>query len=122
MTTLMPAFYALIAFCALYTVSLLAIWPRRIRYLPHGIATLGEQISFQYQSPLLADSGLRDVKYKEDLARMVVSGDQEVGGVDGNGLGETRYGFGVFVGRDGREHLGIERVRRAGREDMVILR
>jgi hypothetical protein len=32
---------------------------------------------------------------------------------------EVRYGFGVFIGRDGREHLGVERVRRGGR-DMVI--
>jgi uncharacterized protein DUF3433 len=28
---------------------------------------------------------------------------------------DARYGFGVFVGRDGREHLGIERVVRGGR-------
>jgi hypothetical protein len=32
---------------------------------------------------------------------------------------EVRYGFGVFIGRDGREHLGVERVRRGGR-DMVL--
>lgn len=32
---------------------------------------------------------------------------------------ETRYGFGIFVGRDGQEHLGIERVDRGGRE-MVL--
>ena len=24
------------------------------------------------------------------------------------------YGFGIFVGRDGREHLGIDRVKRVG--------
>ncbi|TID16943.1 putative alpha-1-6-mannosyltransferase [Venturia nashicola] len=32
---------------------------------------------------------------------------------------ETRYGFGIFIGRDGQEHLGIERVDRGGRE-MVL--
>ncbi|KAF2435618.1 hypothetical protein EJ08DRAFT_281642 [Tothia fuscella] len=32
---------------------------------------------------------------------------------------EVRYGFGVFVGRDGKEHLGVERVRRGGHE-MVL--
>lgn len=32
---------------------------------------------------------------------------------------ETRYGFGIFVGRDGQEHLGIERVVRGERE-MVL--
>jgi len=33
--------------------------------------------------------------------------------------GKIRYGFGVYIGRDGREHLGIDRVRRGGR-DMVL--
>jgi hypothetical protein len=28
--------------------------------------------------------------------------------------GKTRYGFGIHVGRDGLEHLGIDRVRRGG--------
>lgn len=32
---------------------------------------------------------------------------------------EVRYGFGVYMGRDGREHLGIDRVTRGGR-DMVL--
>jgi len=32
---------------------------------------------------------------------------------------KVRYGFGVYMGRDGREHLGIDRVRRGGR-DMVL--
>ncbi|RHZ52143.1 hypothetical protein CDV55_102741 [Aspergillus turcosus] len=57
---LMPAFYTLVAFCALYTVSFLCIWPRRCRYLPHDISTLADQISFFYQSPLLADKLLRE--------------------------------------------------------------
>lgn len=113
--SLMPAFYALIAFCALYTVSLLAIWPRRIRYLPHDIATLGDQISFLYQSPLLADSVLREPRCREDLVGRVGMG------MPGDGEGEARYGFGVFVGRDGREHLGVDRARRGGREDMIIV-
>ena len=33
--------------------------------------------------------------------------------------GRVRYGFGVYLGRDGREHLGIDRVRRGSRE-MVL--
>jgi hypothetical protein len=28
--------------------------------------------------------------------------------------GKIRYGFGIHVGRDGLEHLGIDRVRRGG--------
>lgn len=27
---------------------------------------------------------------------------------------DVKYGFGIFVGRDGREHLGIDRVKRVG--------
>lgn len=34
--------------------------------------------------------------------------------------GQVRYGFGVYVGRDGREHLGIDRVRREGAAEMVL--
>lgn len=34
--------------------------------------------------------------------------------------GEVRYGFGVYVGRDGREHLGFDRVRRDGGNEMVL--
>ncbi|KAJ9660953.1 hypothetical protein H2201_006681 [Coniosporium apollinis] len=34
--------------------------------------------------------------------------------------GPTRYGFGIYVGRDGREHLGIDRMRRPGRGELVL--
>lgn len=111
--SLMPAFYALVAFCALYTISLLAIWPSRSRYLPHDITTLAEQVSFLYQSPLLADKLLREPRSRTDLVtRLVMAPPGE--------RGFPAYGFGVYVGRDGREHLGIDRVRRPGREDMVL--
>ncbi|THC90529.1 hypothetical protein EYZ11_010013 [Aspergillus tanneri] len=112
-SALMPAFYALVAFCALYTVSFFAIWPRRCRYLPHDISTLADQISFFYQSPLLADKLLREPRSKADLVtRLVIAppGDREF----------PTYGFGIFVGRDGKEHLGIDRFQRPGRADMLI--
>ncbi|KAK3076824.1 hypothetical protein LTS18_011952 [Coniosporium uncinatum] len=32
----------------------------------------------------------------------------------------VRYGFGVYVGRDGKEHLGVDRVRRVGGREMVL--
>ncbi|EAW09343.1 DUF3433 domain-containing protein [Aspergillus clavatus NRRL 1] len=110
---LMPAFYALVAFCALYTVSFLCIWPRRRRHLPHDISTLADQMSFVYQSPLLADSLLREPRSKADLVTRLVTaapGDREY----------PLYGFGIYVGRDGKEHLGIDRFRRPGRSDMLI--
>ncbi|KAL2807685.1 hypothetical protein BJX63DRAFT_411521 [Aspergillus granulosus] len=110
---LMPAFYAIVVFCALYMASFWTIWPGRYRYLPHGISTLAEQTSFFYQSPLLSDKLLREPRSKTDLVtRLVVAppGDQEY----------PKYGFGIYVGRDGREHLGIDRYSRPGRSDMLI--
>ncbi|KAK1138476.1 hypothetical protein N8T08_002491 [Aspergillus melleus] len=110
---LMPAFYALIVFCGLYTISFFAIWPRRCRHLPHDISTLADQMSFLYQSPLLADKLLREPRSKADLVtRLVIAppGDREF----------PTYGFGIFVGRDGKEHLGIDRFHRPGRADMLI--
>ncbi|PYH47842.1 DUF3433 domain-containing protein [Aspergillus saccharolyticus JOP 1030-1] len=85
----MPAFYAMVVFCALYTVSFLCIWPRRRRYLPHDISTLAGLISFLYQSPLLADKILREPRSKADLVtRLVVAppGDRE----------HSVYGFGIY--------------------------
>lgn len=112
-STLMPAFYALIAFCGLYAVSFLTIWPRRSHYLPHDISTLADLISFLYQSPLLSDKLLREPRSKTDLVtRLVIAppGERE----------RPLYGLGIYIGRDGKEHLGIDRFRRPGRADMLI--
>ncbi|KAJ5114835.1 hypothetical protein NUU61_000594 [Penicillium alfredii] len=112
-STLMPAFYALIAFCGLYAVSFLAIWPRRRRYLPHDISTLADLMSFFYQSPLLSDKLLREPRSKTDLVtRLIVAPPSE--------RELPQYGFGIYVGRDGKEHLGIDRFHRPGRSDMLI--
>ncbi|KAE8415094.1 hypothetical protein BDV36DRAFT_263573, partial [Aspergillus pseudocaelatus] len=110
---LMPAFYAMVVFCALYTVSFLCIWPGRRRYLPHDISTLADLISFLYQSPLLSDKILREPRSKADLVtRLVMAppGDRD----------HPMYGFGIYVGRDGKEHFGIDRFHRPGRADMLI--
>ncbi|KAJ6114942.1 hypothetical protein N7486_000720 [Penicillium sp. IBT 16267x] len=112
-SALMPAYYALIAFCAVYAVSFLAIWPGRRRYLPHDIATLSDLMSFLYQSPLLADKLLREPRSKTDLVtRLIVAPPSE--------RLRPMYGFGIYVGRDGKEHLGIDRFARPGRTDMLI--
>ncbi|RMJ22187.1 hypothetical protein PHISP_06939 [Aspergillus sp. HF37] len=111
--SLMPAFYAIIVFCALYAVSSLCIWPGRARHLPHNISTLADLSSFLYKSPLLSDKLLREPRSKTDLVtRLVIAppGEREY----------PVYGFGVYVGRDGREHLGIDRFHRPGRADMLI--
>ncbi|OJJ84331.1 DUF3433 domain-containing protein [Aspergillus glaucus CBS 516.65] len=100
MTSLMSAFYALVAFCGVYVLSLAVMWPGRKRGLPHGVGTVGEVVSFLYRSSnsLLGD-GDGVVTCKEDLVRRVRSGDGDV---------EARYGFGGF------------RVERVGREGGVV--
>ena len=111
--SVMPAFYAIVGFCAVYMASFLATWPGRCRYLPHDISTLADQMSFLYQSPLLSDKLLREPRSKTDLVtRLVITppGDKHY----------PKYGFGIYVGRDGREHLGIDRYSRPGRADMLI--
>ncbi|KAL4956867.1 hypothetical protein BDW69DRAFT_157737 [Aspergillus filifer] len=111
--SLMPAFYAIVVSCAIYMVSFLAIWPGRRRYLPHDISTLADQMSFLYQSPLLSDKILREPRSKTDLVtRLVVA--------PPGGKSYPKYGFGIYIGRDGTEHLGIDRFSRPGRADMLI--
>lgn len=112
-SAVMPAYEALIAFCALYALSFLAIWPSRRRHLPHDITTLADLMSFLYQSPLLADKLLREPRSKTDLVtRLIVAPPTE--------RMLPMYGFGIYVGRDGKEHLGIDRFQRPGRTDMLI--
>lgn len=105
----MPAFYALIAFLAVYVLSFLAVWPTRKRYLPHAIYTLADLLSFVYQSPLLTDTVFRDVMSKQEIVkRLTDNGDSQ------------RFTFGIFVGRDGHEHLGIDRLQRPGSGENLI--
>ncbi|KAJ5220260.1 hypothetical protein N7468_009464 [Penicillium chermesinum] len=112
-SAVMPAYEALVAFCALYALSFLAIWPGRRRHLPHDITTLADLMSFLYQSPLLADKLLREPRSKTDLVtRLIVAPPTE--------RMYPMYGFGIYVGRDGKEHLGIDRFERPGRTDMLI--
>lgn len=109
----LTAFYVLVAFCGLYTLSYLFIWPRRRRYLPHNISTLADFISFLHQSPLLYDQVLREPRTKLDLVtRLVVTPPNE--------RTQPLYGFGVYKGLDWKDHLGIDRLTRTGRADMLI--
>lgn len=130
MATFLPAYYTLMAFCGLYALSFLIIWPRRKRYLPHDVRTLADVISFLYLSPLLSDKALRDARSKADLAtRLVVRSPSASASASGERESESEpekeperpvYGFGIYRGRDGREHLGIDRLRRPGRPEMLI--
>lgn len=110
----MPAYYALIAFCGVYALSFLTVWPRRKRYMPHDISTIADLVSFFYQSQLLTDEVFREPRSKADLVTRII--------VTPPGETESpRYAFGAYTGRDGREHLGIDRFQRPGHAEMLIV-
>ena len=98
----MSGYYALVVFVMIYALSFLIIWPTRRRHLPHGISTIGQLISFVYQSPLLADP-VFGARTKIDLVTKLV------GRLTGE-KGFTQYRFGHFMGLDGVEHVGIHRL------------
>ena len=101
----MPGYYALVLFVAIYAVSFTIIWPTRKRRLPHDISTLGQLVSFVYQSPLLTERAFAEPKSKIDLVTKLLgtpAGEKEI----------PRYAFKVYVGRDAKEHLGIERLEK----------
>lgn len=109
----LPAYDALVVFVFIYALSFLAIWPTHKRRLPHHVRTLGQLISFVYQSPLLSDPAFQEPRSKIDLVTRLL----------GTPAGETarpRYAFGVFVGRDQKEHLGIDRLQRPGSGEMLV--
>ncbi|KAF9734986.1 hypothetical protein PMIN06_009333 [Paraphaeosphaeria minitans] len=126
---------------------------RRRAALPHRSTALAEIISWVYQSPLLTDRSFSRPHTKPELvARLMGSayaerswaqsvtslvrpsrdnlreqstkrGKRQSEKADVSHPGKTRYGFGIHVGRDGLEHLGIDRLRRGGERsgrEMVI--
>lgn len=114
MAASMPAYEVLVVFTVVYALSFLIIWPGRKRHLPHDIRTLGQLVSFFYQSPLLGDAAFKEPHSRIDLVTRLLGGP----------VGEKarpRYAFDVFYGRDGgREHLGIDRLERPGSGEMLV--
>ncbi|OAX83647.1 hypothetical protein ACJ72_01996 [Emergomyces africanus] len=112
-STFLPAYYTMMAFVVIYGLSFLVLWPRRKRYLPHAIYTYADIISFFYQSPLLSDKVFREPRTKADLVTRVI--------VAPPGEGEKAlYAFGLYQGRDGQDHLGVDRLRRVGQVEMFV--
>lgn len=109
----MPGYYALVVFVVIYSLSFLVIWPTKKRRLPHDVRTLGEILSFVYESHLLDDAAFWQPRSKIDLVTRLL------GRLTGD-KGSSRYAFGVYMGRDGREHLGIDRLHRPESGEMFI--
>ncbi len=108
----MPGYYALVVFVVIYALSTLILWPRQHRYLPHDISTVGQLVSFVYQSPLLAESTFREPKSKIDLQTKMI-------GTPAGEKGSPKFGFGAYNGHDGKEHLGITRLDRPENGEML---
>ncbi|KAF7507678.1 hypothetical protein GJ744_010231 [Endocarpon pusillum] len=114
----MPAYYVLCVSLGVYAFSFLVVWPKRKRYLPHAVSTLADYLSFLYVSPLLADPVFVGVRSKDELSERLLgqagAGKNKRRRIEVRGeAGEERFVFGIYVGRDGREHLGIDRLHRA---------
>ena len=109
----MPGYIALTVFLAIFAFSFLTLFPTKKRFLPHDISTLGELVSFFYQSPLLAEEAFKEPQSKIDLVTKLL----------GSPLDEkmsSRFAFGIYMGQDGREHLGIDRYERPGYGEMLV--
>lgn len=106
-------YYALCVFLALYAFTLpLAFIGLHKRRLPHACTTIAEQVSFLYRSNLVGEREWQSpLGSRIDMITRLISArtDREQGYLSGS---EGRFFFGKFVGRDGRTHLGIERVGR----------
>jgi hypothetical protein len=130
----MPGYIGLSVLVSIYALSYLVVWPTRKRYLPHNINTIGGLLSWLYASPLLADGTLQNVRTKQDLVERL-DGSPSPSRLTGDNLTgqnseavrrgrrkphDTQYAYGIYVGRDGREHLGIDRLQRPGSREMLV--
>lgn len=113
MAATLSAYVALVFFVVVYAISFLVIWPTHKRRLPHDISTLGQLMSFVYQSPLLGDAAFHQPQSKIDLVTRLL-------GAPAGEKARPRYAFGVFVGMDEKEHLGIDRLQRPGSGEMLV--
>ncbi|ETI27587.1 hypothetical protein G647_00036 [Cladophialophora carrionii CBS 160.54] len=134
----MPGYYALCVLVTVYALSYLIIWPTRKRYLPHHINTTAALLSWVYASPLLGDMALQNIETKTELVDRLTGSTVASAALTGDGVADekrhrpqrgvrrfdanagVRYAFGIFVGRDGKEHLGIDRLQRPGSREMLV--
>ncbi|KAK5270959.1 hypothetical protein LTR96_004237 [Exophiala xenobiotica] len=140
MVVSLPGYIALCVLVTIYALSYLIIWPTRKRYLPHNITTIAALMSWLYASPLLGDASLQDIRTKGDLIERLMGSSSPAaltGDASGNEEGASgkhsrrtarytrqnapRFAFGISVGRDGKEHLGIDRLQRPGSREMLVV-
>ena len=120
MVASMPGYIALCVFATIYALSYAAIWPTRKRYLPHSISTIADLMSFIYASPLLNEGAIRNVRTKADLVARLVGAPLGLTGDNRMKGRRAQYAFGIYAGRDAKEHLGVDRISRPGSREMLI--
>lgn len=112
-----PAYYVLCVFLAIFAFSLpLLLFGMNKRRLPHSCTTLADQISWLYASQILGEREWRaPLSSKSEMAtRLTTSSTPEE-----RELGHGQFYFGRFVGKDGRTHVGIDRVGRDARDARI---
>ena len=113
-------YYALCTFLALYAFSIpLVLIGLRKRRMPHACTTIAEQVSFLYQSNLIGEHEWQSpLASRLDMVTRLLSArtDREHGYLSGS---RGQFFFGKFIGRDGRAHLGLERVGRGEKTEAL---
>ncbi|CZR61411.1 uncharacterized protein PAC_11307 [Phialocephala subalpina] len=107
--TIVPVtFYFVLAYLAIYLLTLPFIWPRRNRRLLRWHNSIADYVSLFYASHLLNDTDKEhpekdtfDISSKDVTERHLYSRVF---------LEDKRYGMGFYKGVDGRRHWGLERV------------
>lgn len=118
MVASMPGYIALCVLGAIYALSYTVIWPTKRRYLPHSIYTIADQLSFLYASGLMSE--FWNIRTKAELVGRLVGTPASLTGDWREKRPRARYAFGVYTGRDGKEHLGIDRLSRPGSGEMLV--
>lgn len=110
----LAAFYICIAVLVLYVLALFILIPKRMfMHLPHGVDCLAEIISFVHGSQMLDEAPFRAPRSKADLESRLMA-------THGRGS-HTRYGFGLYTGRHGKECMGIDKLGRSGTAGLLLL-
>ncbi|KAF3035457.1 hypothetical protein E8E12_006071 [Didymella heteroderae] len=131
----LPGYYALCFFLALYIVGLFALLPgRKKAKLPHRSNSVAEITKPELVTRLMG-TAYAERSFSQSV-RSLVRGDSPTDPALGEkekrriGVpqrdstidpGAIRYGFGIYVGRDGLEHLGIDRVHRRERPTGLVI-
>lgn len=110
----LASFYVLLILLILYVLGLCLLIPNRhAMHLPHDVNCLAEIISFVHGSGILDDPPFMAPRTKADLVTRLMA--VQRGGV------EARFAFGVYMGRHGKECLGIEKIGRSGAREVMVL-